>query len=468
LNRTSTGHTPYGPLQRRLLGLAGLLSALIIALFVFHALHSGETGLNAVAEAAERTASQPGAKLAIEVKYSFEHDGRSVQVTGTGQGDYDSRTDRSDASLSVPVPGQAALTVESIATKTKVFMRSPSFAGQLPAGKQWMEMEPLLGHSSTTAVGSESGAGNTLAMLKSVGGGAERVGQETVRGHLTTHYKGTVELSRVADLTREGGETELSEEVEALAEKEPAPIPVDVWIDEKGLVRQVEMVQQLPASGSDDITGSMDLRMQFFAFGHRAHIKLPPKREVFDYTPALRAELGMDDGTAYGPLEPPASAKPLSVAAFRRRANQMCLSFEAKAKALERGAGPLKQEFKELGPEDVGTPRMREATSAFGREYLRPALRLVTRMLRELKAIPPPAQFAEGYHRYLVAGAKSIERLTGFTRAIELGEFGSPLIKNSKAENEAAKKEEDSIAKSLGIGACGDNHPASGSNAQFE
>jgi hypothetical protein len=437
LNRTSTGHVPYGPLQRRLLGLAGLFSALIIALFVFHALHSGETGLNAVAEAAERTARQPGAKLAIEVKYTFEHEGRSVQISGTGDGVFDAPSGRSEANLSVPVPGHAAVTVDSIATATKIYERSSTFANQLPTGKSWLEMEPLLGHSEKTAIGSEGGATNTLTELRAVGGGAERVGQETVRGHLTTHYKGTIELGHIAEVLREHDERELTKEFEVLAEQQPTPVPVDVWVDGKGLIRQVEMVEPLPFSSSSGITGSMDMRMQFFAFGHRSHIPLPPKHEVFDYTPALRAELGLTEGTAYGPLEPPAKAKPLSVSAFHRQAVRMCHRFEAEAEALKKPGLSLVQQ-------------------------IRPVNRLLGRSIREMATLPPPARLASGYHEYLTAVAKRAERLLGYSRALELGESGSPLFDQLKAD----EGEEKALARSIGIDGCVKETPGSSAGSE--
>jgi hypothetical protein len=287
LNRSTS--TPYGPLQRRLLALAGLLSLLIIGLVVFHALHTGETGLNAVAEAAERTAKQPGAKLAMEVVYEVE--GSPTKIVGNGSGVFNARTGRTQINLSVPVPGHSPVEFEAVGTQTVVYMRSPLFAGELPEGKQWLGMEPLPGRDSHTALGSNSSAKSTLDMLKAVGGSVDEVDKEKVRGHLTTRYKGSIEPSRVVDLLQEEGEDEAAKTYEALAERAPAAIPVEVWIDDHGLARQVEMTESVPTPAGPALTTRM--RMQLYAFGSHPKVDLPPKSEVFDVTPTVRQELGL-------------------------------------------------------------------------------------------------------------------------------------------------------------------------------
>jgi hypothetical protein len=289
--------TPYGALQRRLLGLVGLLAVLMIGLIVFHALHSGESGLNAVAEAAERTARQPGAKLAMEVTYTAENlpDGSTKSIVGNGFGSYNARTGRSQFSLTVPVPGKAPVTIESIGDDQQVFLRSPMFAAEVPEGKEWIGMEPLLGASSQSAFGSSGGAKSNLDTLEAVEGGVEKLDQQTVRGHLTTRYKASVDPSREAQLLNEAGETEAAREVEVGAEHLSGPIEVEAWVDERGLTRQIRVVEKITTDAGPSVT--VDMRMQLYAFGSHPKIEFPAKSQVYDYTPKLRAELGLTDGT---------------------------------------------------------------------------------------------------------------------------------------------------------------------------
>jgi hypothetical protein len=290
--------TPYGPLQRRLLALAGLLSVLLIAVIAFHALHTGSTGLNAVAEAAQRTARQPGAKLAMEVTYKAEGlpDGSTRSIVGNGYGAYNARTGRTQFSLTVPLPGKAPVTVETIGDDHQVFVRSPMYSAEVPEGKEWIGMEPLLGAASQSAFGSSGGAKSDLDVLQAVDGGVQKLDQQTVRGHLTTRYKASVDLSREAQLLEEDGETEAARVVGVGAEQLTGPVEVEAWIDGHGLTRQIRMVEQIATGEGPTIT--VDMRMQLYAFGSHPKIQFPPKADVYDYTPKLREELGLSRGTS--------------------------------------------------------------------------------------------------------------------------------------------------------------------------
>jgi hypothetical protein len=292
---------PYGPLQRRLLGIAGALAVLMIGLIVFHALHTGSTGLNAVAEAAERTAQQPGAKLAMEVTYTVEGlpDGATKTIVANGNGSYNARTSRSQATLTVPVPGKSPVTIESVGDDRQVFMHSTMFAGELPGGKEWIGMEPLMGASSESALGSSGGAKSQLDMMRAVEDNVEKLDQQTVRGHLTTRYKGDVSLSREAQILGENGQPEAAQALEAAAEKLDGPVEVEAWIDERGLTRQVRVVEKLGVDGGPTVT--VDARMQLFAFGSHPKIEFPPQSQVYDYTPKLRAELGLTGSSSSTP-----------------------------------------------------------------------------------------------------------------------------------------------------------------------
>src|SRR5262249_46171831 len=129
------------PLSRRLLQLAGLLSVLLIAVVVNYLLHQGGEVLNPIAEAAQRTAAQPGAGLKIEVTYRVA--GRSIK--GYGDGDFNARTGRTDSQLSVSIPGGPSFWSESVGDARTVYTRSSQLESVLPPGKMWMGMEPLLG-----------------------------------------------------------------------------------------------------------------------------------------------------------------------------------------------------------------------------------------------------------------------------------------------------------------------------------
>ena len=72
----------------------------------------------------------------------------------------------------------------------------------------------------------------------------------------------------------------------------------------------------------------MDMRMQFYDFGAHPKIELPAEAQGLDYTPMLRAELGLEDGSTVGSLISPTGAKPLSSAAFQNRVLGICRKVE--------------------------------------------------------------------------------------------------------------------------------------------
>ncbi|HTT93415.1 MAG TPA: hypothetical protein VMF55_01995 [Solirubrobacterales bacterium] len=440
--------TPYGPLQRRLLGLAGLLSVLMIALIVFHALHTDSTGFNAVAEAADETAKMPGGHIAVEVKYSIP--GGAAPLVGSGDGVFDTRTGRTDLSLSMPIPGRPPMFFEAISTPRKVFLRGSALEGELPPGKLWFAMEPLLGGSEKTAFAANDSAKGMLEALEAVGDGVDREDRQTVRGDPTTRYKAAIDPVKVVEALRERGDAKLAQAYETLAAKAPQPIGVEVWIDGKGLVRQISMAQQLPITDGNDL--SVETRMQLYDFGPHPTIAPPGREQVFDFTPVLRAELGLDDGSGLGPLTPPAGAKPLGGHTFHRRAVAICLRVRDQAQGLLRRADPLIRAMKELGldQEDEG----RRLVTKFGESVAQPAARIDRRGTHELAALDPPASLAGAFHRYLLLDARQTEWDLAQARVLELGKTKLPSLAAREAEEPHEKSERKEVASQLGLSIC--------------
>ena len=442
------------PLSRRLLQLAGLLSLLLIAVVVNYLLHDGSEVLNPIAEAAQRTAAMPGARLKLEVTYSAA--GGAKTVVGTGAGAFDARTGRARVDFTVPIPGQTPMTVTSLGDQRTVYMRSPVLTAELPAGKEWLGMEPLLGHDPDV-LGGGPGARGTLEELRAVGGGVEELDHQIVRGHRTTRYKSSIDLSRVADTLAERGDASLAHEYEALAEKVPDSIPVEVWIDGNGLARLIRMVQPLPTvSGGPTVT--MDMRMEFFDFGARPKVTMPPRSRVLDYTPVLRAELGLEDGHGLGPLSPPAGTKPLPTATFHRRVEGICRAGTAAAKGLLPRSRELTDRLKALGPDALRSGEAKPLIATTGRWFERSGYGLLQRLFRKLVAVAPPARYAADYRRWLRLNAQEAEWILAEARAYQLGVVKVPGAGDHEAEAKRQKREAKKLAASLGISGCETGH----------
>jgi hypothetical protein len=447
------------PLSRRLLQLAGLLSLLLIAVVVNYLVHDGSAVVNPIAEAAQRTAAMPGARLKLEVTYSSESS--SKVVTGTGTGVYDGHTGRSDVQFTMSLPGGGSLWVESLGDQRHIYTRSSTLESLLPPDKLWLGMQPLLGHEPSTGMGGGPGAEGMLEELKATGADVEEVDHQTVGGHPTTRYKTSIDPAREADVAEADGDRALAREYEAIAAQLPEPIGVEVWIDGHGLARMVAVDQKLPIT-SDGKTLDMTTRMEFFAFGHKSKIPLPPKRRVFDYTPILRAELGLEEGTSFGPLTPPAGAKPLGAAAFRHKANAICGRAYGEARELLPRERSLVERLKGLGPHDPSTemPLLRQLSHWFEG----PIYSLWRRYFHELAALAPPAADAATFRRFQLMEAKSTERAMAGARAFQIGLTKLP---GSHGQSESYEEKAKALGAKLGIPKCTQRLDATNSNAEL-
>jgi len=452
------------PLSRRLLQLAGLLSLLLIAVVVNYLLHDGSDVVNPIAEAAQRTAAMPGARLRLEASYTTDSGKKSAIASGTGE--YDARAGRSRANLIIPTRSRGELEIEAVSDGRTVYLHSSALEAELPHGKEWMAMEAVLGHDSVTALGADAGAQGEMRMLQAVDG-VEKLDRQNIGGEETTHYKATTDMSRVARVLTTEGEKELARDYEEIARKMAGPIPVEVWVDGSGLVRQVRIVETLP----DAATGpgvTMDVLMELSNFGAQSRIPLPPRRRTLDVTPALRGELGLIGDRPLERLDPPASAKPLSVGEFRRRVRGVCGEVLARAEGVLAGERPLFVRLREADRSlDATGAAAKPLFRAYGLRIGERTTRLERRADRELAGVVPPVRYRSAYRRYLALDVKQEEWDLAATRTLELGIVKSPVVQ--RGEDALAEREERrKLADQLGVPSCEKTVHPPGTTAQTE
>jgi hypothetical protein len=264
------------------------LSLLLILVVINSFVNGGEASLNPIAVAAERTESTPGARFTMKAIYTGS--GLAQPVVAHGKGARNSQTGRSRAVLSVEVPqAPSQIHVESIGDGTSIYMRGSVLGSELPEGKEWMRVEPFLGHSESEAMLGGSDADSSLQMLGSAGD-VEKVGTEQVGRISTTRYRAVIDLDDYADALREEGKDEMADLYEKYGELAPDPTEVEAWVESHKILRQLRMVMEIPTQpGGPTLT--MDMRMDFFDFGARPRIELPDPASVYDATPTLEREL---------------------------------------------------------------------------------------------------------------------------------------------------------------------------------
>lgn len=241
---------------------------------------------NPVAAAAERTQGEPGARFTMKAIYTSPS--LPGPLVGHGAGSINSQTGRSRAVMNLDSP-KGSVRVETVGDGTTFYLRGTGISDELPDGKEWMAMQPFLGHSEQEAMVGGGDADSTLQMLTTVDGSYRELGSEKVRGVPTRRYRTSVPLSGYAELLRDEGKDELAEHYEKLATLMPEPVVGEAWIDDEEIVRRSRVIMDLPSeSGQPAMT--MDMRMDLFDFGARPQIQLPDPSQVFDATPYLEEQ----------------------------------------------------------------------------------------------------------------------------------------------------------------------------------
>jgi hypothetical protein len=442
------------PLSQRLLKVTAGLSALLILIVAFAWLHgSDEASLNPIAEAAARTQEQPGSRIAMRGVYAMPA-GQSMVMHGSGL--YNARTGRSSLAMELTVPGLASpLRFDAVGDKQTMYMRSRVFTAELPPGDRWLATQVGLGNSAQTSLASNSGSESELEMLRAAGGKVEDLGEETVRGVATTRYRGTVDLNRYADLLREEGKPTGAHEYEQLAKAMPAPIPVEAWLDDQGLVRRMRMVMDLPTTaGAPTVT--MDLTMEFFDFGIAPNVDIPPSSETFDATPLARAQLHLLDGNSIPLDAPPAGAPPLSAQEFRKRATSICDTLIERENRIKAAAKPLERRLKETNrPSKTGQGdplTVREVLHTLSTRYFDPAIKIIVGASRRLAVLPPPATARADFRSFLHLSAVAAEINEAQARALDVGAMKAGSSVESQLQS--AERRIVKLIRRIGIDSC--------------
>jgi hypothetical protein len=287
---TSEGSKDQSGRRRRLgrLTKGGIALAIVAVAFVVLASQGGDDAgggpLNAIAQAAEKTRHEPGARVAMRMDV-LEPGSKPIPMWGHMV--YDDE-ERSRAVLTALPPGSdKSFQMNMVTEGTTMYMSSRKF-GTLPDGAKWMKLDFEFAQGPESPVPANPDAMEELELLEAVSDDIEKLGKETIRGVETTHYSGSVAVATQADRLREVGAEELAER----SEKEGSPTAVEAWIDDQGLMQRMTIAQTSPEVKGEGTT-TMKLRMDFFDFGIEPMIELPDPDEVFDATSL--AEEGLED-----------------------------------------------------------------------------------------------------------------------------------------------------------------------------
>jgi hypothetical protein len=157
-----------------------------------------------------------------------------------------------------------------------MYMRSPAFQGQLPAGKSWLRVD--LGREGSKLgidLSSLIGSSQSLAPLEKGLLSAKRLGRETVAGRSATRYRVLVDMKRAARAL-----PAYAKQVAAIEKATGVRLgrtSYDVWIGGDGRISRMRYTTPTAAAG---LRGTANSTITYLSFDTPVRIAAPPRRQV--------------------------------------------------------------------------------------------------------------------------------------------------------------------------------------------
>lgn len=235
---------------------------------------------------AAATRTTEGESSRIELTMRLRGGAQEGDVSATGLFDYDRRL----GAITMEMSGLG--TIEAILDDTVYFMKfPPELAGQIPGGKPWVRIDlAAVGEQAGVDVSrllqaSQTDPRQTLRYLRGASDDVTEVGEEVVRGTDTMHYRATLDLRKAA-AEYDGEVREAMESaIDALGTD---TMPVDVWIDDEGRARKVELTQDMTEVSGGQV-GTAVTTIELFDFGVDVDVEPPPADQVADLGALLGA-----------------------------------------------------------------------------------------------------------------------------------------------------------------------------------
>ena len=272
------------PAWDKLLLVAGAIVVVVALLVVPGILNRG--GKNPVAAAAEATSNSPG----VRISYSGQAGGpESMGFTGTGvmNGETDRALIRMRGTGS-SASGVQSFTLEEILDDGDLYMHSPELGGAFGGSARWMLMRSeVFGdilRSDATGSALAGSPSQQLDALKDASYHVTEVGPEQVNGVVATHYSALIDVGKLTDQLKGEISDELADLVDR-AMQDVSSARVDVWVDDKGLIRRESQ------SSSMGSLGTFTMTMNFTDYGIHPNIQVPPPNQVYDLTPFMQKAL---------------------------------------------------------------------------------------------------------------------------------------------------------------------------------
>ncbi len=247
---------------------------------------ASSSGSKPVTLAVAATNRQAGA-LAFAMTGTVTTSGRPVPLSSRGV--FDRRSQRGAFTTKTKL-GSQAFTVQQIADKQQLYLRSPVFAGKLPGGKSWLKIDvakasrvPGLNLDALGVSGPSQDPAQGLDYLQGAGV-AKRLGAAKVNGVATTHYRVQVDLKRAAKRSTKEAKRSIGRLISSLGGS--TTLPVDVWIDGDHLIRRQHVNYDATVAGAQS---AFDITTDYTAYDAKLDAQPPAAGDTFDGMASLKA-----------------------------------------------------------------------------------------------------------------------------------------------------------------------------------
>ncbi len=238
-----------------------------------------------IADAAARTREAKTARVATLVR--VVEPGGQQRFGGQGKFDFERRAGRMTLRL---IEGESA----GFGQATAVFVDSTVYyllpVGALAGDKRWIQLD-LQNVADASGLdfgplvqGSQADPTQYLLWLSALGPGITKIGEEEVRGVPTSRYRAAVDLNLLEQEAPPGKEAEWAAYVQMLRDRLGlAFIPVEVWIDEEGLIRRFNHEYGFSAEGTTAVVTT-----ELFDFGIPVDVTAPSPDQVVTLNDLIR------------------------------------------------------------------------------------------------------------------------------------------------------------------------------------
>lgn len=224
-------------------------------------------------DSATKTAASGSSKISLTSTTTAQ--GQTVTFDGTGAFDYGTKAGMLDLHVGGLGAGATGATIGERITGGFLYIKLPN----APQSYYKLKLTDIVG----TSLANGSDPSSSFGALAGVSDDVTKVGEETLRGTKTTHYKGTIDVQKALDKAQ-GPQKDLIQK--GLVANGVKTLPFDAYVDEQGRIHKYVQKVALTLKGQKaDSTTTIEL----YDFGTKVDVTAPPASQVKDGAPLLKA-----------------------------------------------------------------------------------------------------------------------------------------------------------------------------------